>query len=141
MAEWRNPKKLEESRFKDFILTKLFERMELEGYKIDPSLKMDAEARVFWLLRRSPIVKKFIEKKFSLTMTPAQMELFMALDKIGDAFYKNLELRSIEFDHPMTPKEIYAAIDDFIKKDRELYKKYKKDPEAVKPSFHLLFHP
>lgn len=141
VAEWRNPKKLEESRFKDFILTKLFERMELEGYKIDPSFKMDAEAHVFWLLRRSPIVKKFIEKKFSLTMNTAQMELFMALDKIGDAFYKNLELRSIEFDHPMTPKEIYAAIDDFIKKDRELYNKYKKDSDAVKPMFHLLFHP
>jgi hypothetical protein len=141
VAEWRNPKRLEESRFKDFILTKLFEKMELENYQIDPSIKMDAEARTFWLLRRSPIVKKFIEKKFSLTMNTAQMELFMALDKIGDAFYKNLELRSIEFDHPMTPKEIYAAIDDFIKKDREQYKKYKKDLNVAKPLFHLLFHP
>lgn len=141
VAEWRNPKKLEESRLKDFILTKMFERMDQEGYQVDPSLKMDAEARTFWLLRRTPIVKKFIEKKFSLTMNPAQMELFMALDKIGDAFYKNLELRSIEFDHPMTPKEIYAAIDEFIKKDFEQYQKYKKGQDQTKPLFHLLFHP
>lgn len=141
IAEWRNPKKLEESRFKDFILTKLFERMESEGYKIDPNFKMDVQGRVFWLLRRTPLVKKFIEKKFALNMNPAQLELFMALDKIGEAFYKNLELRSIEFDHQMTPKEIYAAIDDFIKKDFVRYKKYKKGQNVEKPLFHLLFHP
>lgn len=141
VAEWRNPKKLEESRFKDYILTRMFERMDKAGYRIDPSFKMDAQARAFWLLRRTPIVKKFIEKKFSLEMNPTQMEIFMALDKIGDAIYKNLELRSIEFDHPMTPKEIYEAIDDFIKKDLDLYKKYKKGQNVDKPMFHLLFHP
>lgn len=141
VAEWRNPKKLEESRFKDFILTKLFERMENDGYQIDPNLKMDVQSRTLWLLRRVPIVKKFIEKKFPLNMNPAQLELFMALDKIGEAFYKNLELRSIEFDRQMTPKEIYAVIDEFIKKDFAQYKKYKKGQNVEKPLFHLLFHP
>lgn len=141
VAEWRNPKKLEESRFKDFILTKMFEKMDQQGYQIDPSLKMDVQGRTYWLLRRTPIVRKFIEKKFSLSMTPAQLELFMALDKIGDAFYKNLELKSLEYDHPMTPKEIYAAIDEFIKKDFEQWKKYKKGLDVGKPVFHLLFHP
>ncbi|MGZ3807781.1 MAG: hypothetical protein ACXVCE_06830, partial [Bacteriovorax sp.] len=113
VAEWRNPKKLEETRLKDFILTKMFERMDQAGYKIDPSFKMGAEVRSYWLLRRTPLVKKFLEKKFSLTMNTAQMELFMALDLIGDAFYKNLEQKSLEYDHPMTPKEVYAAIDEF----------------------------
>ncbi len=141
VAEWRNPKKLEESRYKDFILTKLFERMDKEGYQIDPSLKMDVESRAFWLLRRTPLIKKFLSKKFSLTMNPAQMELFMALDNIGETFYKNLEVRAIEFDHPMTPKEIYQVIDEFIAKDYEVFKKYKKGLDNSKPAFHLLFHP
>lgn len=141
IAEWRNPKKLEESRYKDFILTKMFERMDQQGYQIDPSLKMDIQGRTYWLLRRTPIVRKFIEKKFLLSMTPAQLELFMALDKIGEAFYKNLELKSLEYDHPMTPKEIYAAIDEFINKDFEQWKKYKKGQDVAKPVFHLLFHP
>lgn len=141
VAEWRNPKKLGESRFKDFILTKMFEYMEKANYQIDPSFKLDVESRAYWLLRRTPLVKKFLEKKFSLTMNPTQMELFMALDKIGDIFYKNLELRSIEFDHPMTPKEIYTAIDEFVKKDYEQYVKYKKGDNLNKPLFHLLFHP
>lgn len=74
-------------------------------------------------------------------MNPAQLELFMALDKIGEAFYKDLELRSIEFDRQMTPKEIYVVIDEFIKKDFAQYKKYKKGQNVEKPLFHLLFHP
>lgn len=141
VAEWRNPKKSEESRLKDFILTKLFERMDSEGYEIDPSFKIDAESKALWLLRRVPIIKKFLEKKFSLNMNPAQLNLFVTLDKIGEAIYKNLELRSIDYDHPMTPKEIYAAIDEFIKKDKEQYLLYKKNNDVEKPAFHLFFHP
>ncbi len=141
VAEWRNPKKLEESRFKDFILTKIFEKMDHEGYRFDGNLKMDTQSKVYWLLRRSPLIKKFIEKKFPLNMGPTQLEVFMVLDKIGETIYKNLELHSIEYDHPMTPKEIYAVIDDFISKDLELYKNYKKGLETPKPSIHLLFHP
>lgn len=141
VAEWRNPKKLEESRFKDFILTKMFEQMDKNGYKIDPSLKMDIQGKAYWLLRRTPIIKKFLENKFALNMNPSQLELFMALDKIGEAIYKNLEVRSIEFDQQMTPKEIYTVIDEFIQKDFAQYKKYKNGQNVEKPMFHLLFHP
>ncbi|MEA9358271.1 YiiX/YebB-like N1pC/P60 family cysteine hydrolase [Bacteriovorax sp. PP10] len=141
VAEWRNPKKMEENRLKDFILTKIFERMETESYKIDPTFKMDAQSKTFWLLRRLPIVKKFVADKFPLNMSPSQMELFMALDKLGDAIYKEVEKASLEYDRPMTPKEIYVALDNFFKQDFELYKRYKKGQEVTKPSFHLLFHP
>lgn len=141
VAEWRNPRKMEESRMKDFILTKLFERMDQNGYQIDPSLKMNAESRTFWLLRRLPVVKKFLQNKFALNMKPGQLELFMALDKIGDAIYKEIEKSSLEFERPMTPKEIFAVVDEFFKRDFELYTRYKKGQDVMKPSFHLLFHP
>lgn len=141
VAEWRNPKKMEENRLKDFILTKIFERMDTEGYKIDPTFKMDAQSKTFWLLRRLPIVKKFVADKFPLNMSPSQMELFMALDKLGDSIYKEVEKASLEYDRPMTPKEIYVVLDNFFKQDFELYKRYKKGQEVTKPSFHLLFHP
>ena len=141
VAEWRNPKKLEETRSKDFILTKMFELMDKEKYFIDPSFKMDAQTKIYWILRRTPLIKKLLDKKFSLTIKPAQMQMFIALEKIGDAFYKNLETRAIEYDHPMTPREIYAAIDDFIAADKELYLKYNQSHRSPKPLFHLLFHP
>ena len=141
VAEWRNPRKMEESRMKDFILTKLFERMDQKGYVIDASLKMSVEVRTLWLLRRLPVVKKFLQNKFSLNMNPGQMELFMAIDKIGDAIYKEIEKSSLEYERPMTPKEIFAVVDDFFKQDFELYTRYKKGQDVVKPAFHLLFHP
>ena len=141
VAEWRHPKKMEENRIKDFILTKIFERMDAEGYEIDPTFKMDAQSKTLWVLRRLPIVKKFVEEKFPLNMSASQLELFMALDKLGEAIYKEVEKASLEYDRPMTPKEIYSVLDSFFKQDFELYKRYKKGQEVAKPSFHLLFHP
>lgn len=141
VAEWRNPRKMEESRLKDFILTKVFERMDKAGYKFDPSFKMEAQAKTFWLLRRLPVVRKFIEAKFPLNMNPDQLELFMALDKVGETVYKDMEKISLEYERPMTPKEIYASLDEIFKQDFELYKRYKKGQDVVKPAFHLYFHP
>jgi hypothetical protein len=141
VAESRNPHKMEESRLKDFILTALFDRMDKEGYKFDPSLKMDLQAKTLWLLRRVPVVKKFLQNKMTLTITPEQMEIFMVLDKVGDAIYKEVEKVSLEYERPMTPKEIYEVLDVFFKQDFELYKRYKKGQDATKPLIHLMFHP
>ncbi len=74
-------------------------------------------------------------------MSASQLELFMALDKVGDAIYKEIEKAALEYERPMTPKEIYAVLDGFFKEDFELWKRYKKGQDVVKPSFHLLFHP
>jgi hypothetical protein len=141
VAESRNPHKMEESRLKDFILTALFERMDKEGYKFDASLKMDLQAKGLWLLRRVPVVKKFLQNKMTLTITPEQMELFMVLDKVGDAIFKEVEKVSLEYERPMTPKEIYGVLDTFFKQDFEIYKRYKKGQDVTRPAFHLLFHP
>lgn len=150
IAEWRNPKKMEESRLKDFILTKMFERMDKENYKIDASLKMEAASKSIWLLRRLPVVKRFLQKKIPMNMNAGQIELFMAIDKVGDNIYKELEKISIKYDRPMTPIEIYSALDQIFSRDYETYKKYKKGNVsdnygevivADKPIFHQLFHP
>ncbi|NOT77651.1 MAG: hypothetical protein HOP07_01465 [Bacteriovoracaceae bacterium] len=150
IAEWRNPKKMEESRLKDFILTKMFERMDKENYKIDASLKMEATSKSIWLLRRLPVVKRFLQKKIPINMNAGQIELFMAIDKVGDSIYRELEKISLRYDRPMTPIEIYTALDQIFSRDYETYKKYKKGNVsdiygevivAEKPIFHQLFHP
>jgi hypothetical protein len=69
------------------------------------------------------------------------MELFMAIDKIGDAVYKEVEKVSLGFEHPMTPKEIYVVLNDFFKQDFEIYTRYKNGEDTVKPIFHQWFHP
>jgi hypothetical protein len=141
VAEWRNPKKMEESRIKDFILTKIFEKMDKENYQFDSSLKMDLESKGLWLLRRTPLVKKFIAAKFPLNMSPTQMQLFMTLDKVGEAVYKEIEVAALEYNRPMTPKEIYDTVDAFWSKDAAQFVRFKKGQESVKPNFHQYFHP
>ena len=159
VAEWRNPKKMENSRMKDFILTKIFESMSKNGYQFDPNFEMSAKAKTSWLLRRLPVVKKYLASKFPLNMKPSQLELFMVLDQVGEAIYKDLEKASLEYERPMTPKEIFSELNDIFKRDLEIYNRYKKGQEYVRanfhknirdnvgvnngprPAFHLLFHP
>lgn len=141
VAEWRNPLKMKDNRYKDFILTKIFERMETENYEVDPNFKMGAAAKTLWLIRRLPIVKKFLTAKFPLNMNPSQLQLFMVLDKVGETIYKDIEKASVGLDRAMTPNEIYAVIDQFFKQDFEAYNRYKNGKEVKKPRFHLLFHP
>ena len=141
VAEWRNPKKTEESRMKDFILTKIFDRMETESYKINPQLKNDVESKTIWALRRLPVVKAQLLKGLHLNVTAKQIENFIALESIGEALYKALEKASLEYERAMTPIEIYKVLDDLFKQDYENFIRYKQGLEVKKPLFHLLFHP
>src|SRR3989339_368954 len=124
VMEWRNPLKMQESRFKDFILTKLFEKMSKENYVIDSTIIMDAQAKTSWLLRRIPIVKKLLEKKFPLNMNPTQIKMFVSLDKIGEALYREIESKAQVADHSLTPKEIYNVIDNYLAKNPKEISKY-----------------
>lgn len=141
VLEWRNPKKMEQSRLKDFILTKLFEKMEKEGYQFDTSLKMDIQSRTFWLLRRTPIVKKFLDKKFPLNMNATQMEMFMALDAVGETLLKEIETKSLETDHTLTPKEVYAILDDYLARDFEIHQNAIQDRVHDFSKIGKYFHP
>ena len=141
VAEWRNPKKMEESRTKDFILTKIFERMETESYKIDPKLRINTESKTLWGIRRLPIVKKLVAARFPLNMSTKQLQLFIALERIGDALYKKVQKASLGYTRAMYPNEIYAVLDQFFQHDFEVYERYITRKSVEKPLFHILFHP
>ncbi len=141
VAEWRNPKKMEESRIKDFILSKIFERMESESYKINANLVNDAEAKTLWSLRRLPIVKAMLAKGFPINMSAKQIQLFIALESIGDVLYKKVERASLKYERAMTPNEINTVLDGFFEQDYETFIRYQQGLGVKKPLFHLLFHP
>jgi hypothetical protein len=126
VLEWRNPKKMQESRFKDFILTKIFEKMEKEDFRFDSNLKLDIQTKSYWLMRRIPLVKKFLDKKFPLNMTPTQMEVFIILDKIGETVMRELEKENISASIPLSPKDIYSIIDRVISSDKKIANLFKK---------------
>lgn len=140
VAEWRNPNRLEESRFKDFILTKIFEKMKTDHYKFDPSFKMDAKSKAIWTLRRTPMVSMLL-KKVPLTLNSTQMETFMALEKVGEVLYDYLEKRSNAYEFAMTPKQILIELEMYFKIDYNLYLKNLKNKTSMNSTFHEIFHP
>lgn len=163
VGEWRNPAKLKDSRFKDAILTKIFEWIEKDGYEFRPNVGHSVSHSAAWLLRRSKWSRSLIkymtgsdlEEKFPLNMGVKQMNLFVVLDKVGDALYTELEKHQKESKRPLAFKELYNILDDFKNKDLEVYKKYKADRRynlrkgnrgrgprrrLVKPAFHKFFH-
>lgn len=141
VAEWTNPRKIEENRFMDLILSKMFDRIKNSSYLFDLSTSTESEAKKLWFLRRPSIVRKYIEDNHPVTMNSKQVELFMSVDKVGEEIFKILEKKSLEFDRSMSLKEINLALDNIFEEDFQAFKSYIQGQDVVKPTFHLLFHP
>jgi len=157
VAEWRNPTKLKDTRFKDAILTKMFQWMERDGYKFRPNFGNTVSHSFAWLMRRSKWISDLtsMDEKFPTNMTVGQMNLFVTLDKVGEALYAELEKEEAKASGPLSFKELFVALEEFKKNDYQAYKKYRADRRAlhrmdsrdrhrarrkiVRPKFHLKF--
>lgn len=131
VAEWKDPHQLRDSRLKDAILTKMFAWMDKDNYHIHTPLDIALKSRITWLLRRTPIVKKWLEKKLPLNMNVGQLNVFLTLDKIGAVLSKEVLKVQKTKDHPLSIKEIFEVLEDFRNKDKQ----------SSKPLFHQWLHP
>ncbi len=141
IAEWRNPKNMKDTRFKDMILTKLFELMEKEDYELKPSAGTSISSFAAWMLRRSPLPLPYVSKKlkatFPVNMTVGQLKLFRVLDEVGEAFYKKLsDAQSFE-GYSLAPIDMYDVLDEFIKNDKNRYKRYKEYRKQYRRAFNI----
>lgn len=125
VAEYRNPAKLQDSRVKDAILTKIFEWMGKYDYEFDPSFKVNAVTYTSWVLRRTPLVRKMLEEKFPLNMNPSQLQVFLMLDKVGEVLQKRVDDIQAKADVPLTPIQIYGLLDEYRREDEKRYRIYK----------------
>lgn len=159
VAEWRNPVKLRDSRFKDAILTKLFIWMENEGYNFDPSTTTGILSRFSYMARRSDIMmsllkkfaKKDLEHQFPLNMSAKQMSLFLVLDEVGEYFYAELDKLEKEKKRPLGLKEMFDHLDKLKNEDHALWQKWRAQryvpprdrigQRIAEPKFHRRFHP
>ncbi len=141
VLEWVNPRKIEESRHKEMILSKLFNEIEKNHYVLDPSQVSNVSNKNLWILKRPPFVRQALEDKRSLKISQKELELFLTLDKLGEEVFKILEKKSLEFDRPMTPLEVIVALDNIFQEDILVFKSYIQGQDVVKPAFHLMFHP
>ena len=130
VAEWRNPARMKDSRQKDAILTMIFKWMEEGQYRFRPALSMSLRAQVGWLARRLPVVRSKLEEQFPLNMTTSQLKLFFVLDEVAAPMQNYLEQAQKNHQVPMTPLEMYEALEKFRSIDRENFKltlKYKSE--------------
>ena len=130
VAEWSDPKQLRDSRVKDAILTKMFSWMDNEKYHIHPPLGVRVMSRVIWLLRRTPLLQKLVEKKLPLNMTVDQLHIFITLDKIGKVLKTKISTVQDAQKNSLSIKEIFDLLEDFKESDKK----------AQKPQFHQWFH-
>lgn len=125
VAEWRNPARIRDSRFKDMILTKIFDWMKYEDYYFHPPFGSAVSSRAAWVARRLPIVRKLLEDKFPLNMSVTQLELFMVLDKVGDVLYAALDKNHTDdLFNPQTPIELLELLEEYRKEDLHRYRLY-----------------
>ena len=168
VAEWRNPNKLKDTRYKDAVLTKIFEWMEKEQYSFDPSLGTKLGNDFAWLARRSIITRgliKFVagvdlEHKFPLNLGSKQIDLFVVLDKVGEKLYDRIAKVEKEKGKILSFKEMFEVLEEYRLEDQKVYGQYLKDKKynqkqqmqggrrngvrrrrkLTAPDFHRLFH-
>lgn len=127
IAEWRNPNKMQDSRMKDAMLTKMFEWMETKNYMFKPSLKTSAESNAYWVVRRLPLLSRFADEKFPLNMKTGQLKLFLTLDKVGELILDELKKEQAKRKEPMTPKEMFVFLEKLRESDLKQYVTKKND--------------
>jgi len=136
LAEWRNPTKLKDTRFKDAILTKIFEWMGEKDYSFHNSFGTKIQNTFAWILRRNRYLSRKLEldQRFPLNMKVKQMNVFTVLDVVGEALQAELEIHQAKSETPLTFKELYTILEDFRIRDLAAYKK-----KSAK--FHKRFRP
>ncbi|RZF20698.1 hypothetical protein DAY19_11985 [Halobacteriovorax vibrionivorans] len=168
VAEWRNPNKLKDTRYKDAVLTKIFEWMENKNYAFDPGLGTKLGNDFAWLARRSIVTRgliKFVagvdlEEKFPLNLGSKQIDLFVVLDEVGEQLYKKIEIAEKEKGKILSFKEMFEVLENYRAQDEKVYGQYLKDKKfnqkqmhggsrrngvrrrrkLTRPDFHHLFH-
>ncbi|OUR94139.1 hypothetical protein A9Q84_17670 [Halobacteriovorax marinus] len=160
VAEWRNPKKMRDNRFKDVVLTKIFEWIEVDNYRLFAPAGIIVKSRFSWLMRRTPFVKKMLEDKFPLNMKARQLKLFLVLDLVGEKLYNKLSDAQAIAKRTLSPIEMHEVLQDFKENDYKRYIKFialsrearkyrgrrkvpynvKKELKETRPIFHRYFH-
>lgn len=159
VAEWRNPAKLRDSRYKDAILFMLFDWMEKLEYKFHPTGNMKVKAKAVVSMRGSALGRKIfklisgkdLSRELSPHMTARQVELILVLDKIGPKLFsilKDADNGSV----PLLPSELHQVLEAYRVEDLKNWKlknvldeeaeSIDKSDLAIKaPFLHVYFRP
>ncbi|MGK5090303.1 hypothetical protein WDW86_22380 [Bdellovibrionota bacterium FG-2] len=139
IAEWRDFSRMRTTRYKDAVLTKVYEWIETRNYAFDPTAFTAAASRVLWVLRHTPFVGLMLEEKFPPYMPRKTLETIGVLnDTVGPIEVKlqaqdEARIRATGF--PMTAHDLYEELEHIREDDKRAY------DAGGKTIFHKLFHP
>ncbi len=137
LAEWRDYRKIRNIRYKDAILTKVFEWMENDGYKFKPNVIKNLKSRFGKLVRAADLGFKH---KFPKNIPVKAMDSIVILEEIGTLMQDHLEQLGSQYREQNGGLLFYhqamlEALESYKNKDLEKYKKGKKT------KFHNIFSP
>ncbi len=139
IAEWRDFSRMRATRYKDAVLTKVYEWIETKNYTFDPTAFTKAASGVAWVLRHTPFVGLLLEEKFPPYMARKILETIGVLNDtvspIEAKLAKQDEARIRATGFPMTAHELYEELERMREEDQKTY------ASGGKSLFHKIFHP
>ncbi|MCP4911875.1 MAG: hypothetical protein GY909_02055 [Oligoflexia bacterium] len=157
VVEWRDYSRIMENLVKDEILHKLYEWMEVDGYKLINSAEATIHENVTYHVRKWPIFGKLLEKEFPTHMPQEYIGTVLTLQAVGHYLFEELMNKNVnnfqKKGRYLSRKEMHAVLEKFRKKDYKRWKSYisgGNGPKAFRdrvrsrgkiPLFHLKFNP
>ncbi len=123
VAEWRDANRINDSLEKDAIIQGMFTWVDKYGYRMKngSSRKSFFYRNFVWVMRRTPILKIFVNKKLPINMSRKLIGYFGVLESIGELLHEELKKADVEAINkrgfPLLKNEKFEVLDQYRKID------------------------
>ncbi len=151
ISEWRDFDRIRLTHYHDAVLTAMFAWMEDYNYVLKTDPITFVAKNVLWQARRWPLFSELLKERFPENMSKDALGTMMLLDDVAGELYSVVEEADKDYRErtglAMTAKQLRDALDDFRKRDFEVYKYYETHPRQSEeespeaPKIHWKFAP
>jgi hypothetical protein len=123
VAEWRDANRINDSMEKDAVLQGMYAWVDDHHYRMinASSRKSKFYRNIVWVMRRTPLLKTYVDKKLPLNMSRKLIGYFGVLESIGELLQKVLmeadEQAMADRSLPLLPIEKFKVLEEFRLKD------------------------
>jgi hypothetical protein len=123
VAEWRDANRINDSMEKDAVLQGMYAWVDDHHYRMinASSRKSKFYRNIVWVMRRTPLLKTYVDKKLPLNMSRKLIGYFGVLESIGELLQKVLkeadEQAMADRSLPLLPLEKFKVLEEFRLKD------------------------
>jgi hypothetical protein len=128
IAEWRDANRINDSHEKDAILQAMYSWVDDYGYRMinGSSGKSKFYRNIVWVMRRTPILKTYVDDKLPLNMSRELIGYFGVLESIGELLHKELKAANSsaikQKNLPLLPQEKFEILENYRLKDEQKFR-------------------